>query len=147
MVNISLETSVETRKRLLRVITRCELKVYPDSFAFQEFPLRAFPEKANGEALAFVRDDTVWSQLVPCSDETGELFTLFRFHFPAGADNSGFVGWLASHIKEKFGSGVFVVCGQNRNAGGIFDYWGCPLELGEAVVAEMRRLVAGPTAR
>ena len=146
MVNISRETPAQTRERLLKMITQSELKVYPGSFAFQEFPLSGFPEKADVDALAFVRDDAVWSQLVPCSDETEELFTIFRFNFPVGADNSGFVGWLASHIKERFGSGVLVVCGQNRNAGGIFDYWGCPLELGEDVVSEVRRLVAGTAA-
>lgn len=142
MVTISHETSQQCHDRLLKVISLCDLQIYPESYAFIEFPLSEFPARAHPDALAFVRDDTIWSQLVPCTDPTEELFTLFRFHFPAGVDNSGFVGWLATHIKEQFGSGVFVVCGQNRNAGGIFDYWGCPLELGEKVLDEVGRLAA-----
>ena len=82
----------------------------------------------------------MWSQLAPCGPDAPELFALWRFHFPAGADNSGFVGWLATHMKECFGTGVFVVCGQNSGDGGIFDYWGCPWELREDVVAEVREL-------
>ena len=143
MVNISHESPEQCRDRLLKVITQCEFKVYRGSYAFQEFPLSDFPGKPDPAALAFVRDDEVWSQLVPCSDKSEELFAIFRFHFPTGVDNSGFVGWLATHIKDEFGSGVFVVCGQNSNAAGIFEYWGCPLELGEDIVDEVRRLVAG----
>ena len=60
-----------------------------------------------------MRDDKVWSQLVPCADQERELYTVFRFHFPNGLDNSGFVGWLASHLKARLGTGVFVICGQN----------------------------------
>ena len=44
------------------------------------------------------------------------------FHFPAGVDNSGFVGWLASHLKVVLGTGVLVVCGFNSQRGGVFDY-------------------------
>jgi len=31
---------------------------------------------------------------------TGNRFALFSFHFPEGLDNSGFVGWLATALKE-----------------------------------------------
>lgn len=75
-------------------------------------------------------------------DPTAELFAVWRFHFPAGADNSGFVGWLASHLKTLFGTGVFVVCGQNSADGGIFDYWGCPWALRDQVFAELDRLTS-----
>ncbi len=70
-------------------------------------------------------------------------FAIWRFHFPQGADNSGFVGWLATHLKTRIGTGVFVICGQNSNDGGIFDYWGCPWELRDSVLSEVRALVAG----
>lgn len=90
-----------------------------------------------------MRDDEVWSQLVPSTDPRQERFGLFRFHFSAGADNSGFVGWLASHLKRRFGTGVFVTCGQNQANGGIFDYWGVPETLAEPVFAELRQLVQG----
>ncbi len=58
---------------------------------------------------------------------------MFCFHFPDGLDNSGFVGWLATHLKETLGTSVFVICGQNSDRGGIFDYWACPLNLGDEV--------------
>jgi hypothetical protein len=87
-----------------------------------------------------VRDDKVWSQLTPFAG-SGEAFTIFRFHFPSNADNSGFVGWLASLIKGRFGSGVFVTCGSNSSDGGIFDYWGVPEAIGEEVVAFVQAMV------
>ncbi|WP_280394542.1 DUF6196 family protein [Nocardia brasiliensis] len=69
-----------------------------------------------------------------------EKFGLFSFHFPTGMDNSGFVGWLAGHLKRALGTGVFVVCGSNRERGGIYDYWGCPVELLAAVEREIETL-------
>jgi len=65
---------------------------------------------------------------------------VWRFHFPAGLDNSGFVGWLASHLKRQFGTGVVVICGQNSARGGIFDYWACPFAIADPVLAEIRAL-------
>ncbi|MBC8038097.1 MAG: hypothetical protein H7X89_12855, partial [Rhizobiales bacterium] len=101
------------------------------------------PPSLRPDALAAVRDDEVWSQLVPATGDSAEPVGLLRFHFPAGADNSGFVGWLASHIKATTGSGIFVICGQNSGRGGIFDYWGFPLEVKEPVVAEVQKLMRG----
>jgi len=142
MVNISKETPKETHQRLTEVITRCDLKIYDKTYAFLEFPLQEFPEAVDPDALALVRDDEVWSQLVPCSDPEEELFTIWRFHFDPSDDNSGFIGWIANHLKEKFGTGIFVTCGQNRSRGGIFDYTGCPAALGAEVIAELNQLAA-----
>ena len=130
---VSHESVEETDARLLGVIAGAEVVAFDGTFAFEELPLRDFPGRARGDALAFVRDDEVWSQLVPSSDAATELFALFRFHFPDGVDNSGFVGWLAAQLKRRLGTGVFVVCGQNHRRGGIFDYCGCPAHLGGAV--------------
>jgi Family of unknown function (DUF6196) len=146
LVNISQETSAETEARLRRVIQASRLTVLEGAWAFEEFPLAQFAGKANAKALALVRDDAVWSQLLPSNDEEAERFGVFCFHFPWDADNSGFVGWLASHLKKKFGTGVFVTCGQNSKDGGIFDYWGCPLDLSEAIFTEVRSLVSGKVA-
>jgi hypothetical protein len=143
LVNISHEGPREIEKRLRRVIQETRLTVYDEAYAFDEFPIAAFKERADGRALALVRDDAVWSQLVEADAKSPEPFAVWRFHFPEGADNSGFFGWLASHLKTRFGTGVFVVCGQNSRDGGIFDYWGCPWELREAVLGEVRSLVAG----
>jgi hypothetical protein len=146
LVNISQETAAETESRLRRVIQDSRLEIFDGAWAFEEFPLEQFKDKANTNALALIRDSSVWSQLVPSTDKNAERFGVFCFHFPAGADNSGFVGWLATHLKRKFGTGVFVTCGQNSNDGGIFDYWGCPLELSDKIFGEVRALVAGTAA-
>lgn len=143
LVNISHERAEEIEQRLRRVIRDSRLTVYDEPYAFEEFPIKEFSTRANGSALAIVRDDAVWSQLVKASGIAPEPFGLWRFHFPGGADNSGFVGWLAMHLKSRFGTGVFVVCGQNSKDGGIFDYWGCPWEVRDEVFAEVRQLVAG----
>ncbi|MBB1626576.1 DUF6196 family protein [Achromobacter sp. UMC71] len=143
MVNISRETAEQTEQRLRHVITQARLRIYPGTYAFVEFPLDQFPGAVRADALALVRDDNVWSQLVPSDGTHDEQFGLFRFHFPPGADNSGFVGWLATHFKNRFGTGVFVTCGQNLSDGGIFDYWGVPQTLAEEVFGEVERLVQG----
>jgi hypothetical protein len=83
-----------------------------------------------------VRDEQSWSRLVPLTrqHQPVEHFGIFSFHFPAGLDNSGFVGWPATQLKMRLGTGVIVVCGSNRALGGIYDYYGCPIGLlGEAI--------------
>jgi Family of unknown function (DUF6196) len=138
---VSQESAEQTQQRLLRVIALAEFKIYERLYIFEEFPLSDFQAKANPEALAFVRDEQVWSQLICADDSGGELFKIFSFHFAENLDNSGFVGWLASHLKQRIGTGVFVVCGQNSDRGGIFDYWGCPAEVAETVLREVESLI------
>lgn len=138
---ISTETAEQTEHRLLKVIAQAELEIFEERFAFEEFPLQDLQTHAKASALAYVRDKNVWSQLVPCQDETKELFTLISFHFKPNFDNSGFVGWLATHLKQRLGTGVFVVCGQNSSQGGIFDYWGCPYAIGDEFVKEVSLLI------
>ncbi|NQY94780.1 MAG: hypothetical protein HRT43_11480 [Campylobacteraceae bacterium] len=139
---ISFETEDEKERRLREVIKKSTFKVYAGTYYFEEFALKDFSKKANENALALVRDEEVWSQLVPSTNEQEELFVIFSFHFDGHLDNSGFVGWLANYLKEKLGTGVFVTCGQNKNKGGIFDYWGCPSKLGSAVLKELKQLMA-----
>ena len=131
MVDISHESPIQTELRLRTVIKVARVKLYSDLYAFEEFALGSFPSaaRADADALALVRDDNTWSQLVPCEIPSPDLFGVFRFNFPKGANKSGFVGWLATHLKRKFGTGVFVTCGQNSADGGIFDYWGVPAVL------------------
>jgi hypothetical protein len=78
--------------------------------------------------------------LIPSVSTESENFKIFSFHFENGLDNSGFVGWLASKIKQEVGSDVFVVCGQNTNKGGIFDYWGCPIVIETEVINFIKKL-------
>jgi Family of unknown function (DUF6196) len=137
---VSLETPEQTFARLSRVIAEAELVEHTGTYAFHEFEVRHFPQHEIANALAFVRDENVWSALIPSDDERDERFAVFSFHFTPGLDNSGFVGWLASHLKKAVGTGVFVVCGQNQKRGGIFDYWGAPLSVAQQVIDEVHRL-------
>ncbi|WP_299115962.1 DUF6196 family protein [uncultured Winogradskyella sp.] len=137
---ISKETKQQTEDRLIKVLKSSSFKVYKESYYFRELPLDNFVMDSN--ALAIVRDDEVWSLLVPVEKEGTENFRVFRFHFKPGLDNSGFVGWLATKIKEKFGSGLFVTCGQNSNLGGIFDYNGCPIEVADEIINYIHQLRA-----
>ena len=140
MVDISHETAEQTDRRLRRLFPSTRIHVFDEPYAFFEFGRADFPGAVLADALAIVRDDECWSQLAPARGGDGEQFTIFSFHFPDGMDNSGFVGWLASHLKQTFGTGVFVICGQNSKKGGIYDYWGCPIELAGDVRAELEAL-------
>jgi len=135
---ISTETQEQTETRLKKVIQSADLKIYDSEYYFKEIPVNKF--QFEEEALAIVRDEEVWSFLVPSISAASENFKVFSFHFEDGLDNSGFVGWLASKIKKELGTGVFVVCGQNSRKGGIFDYWGCPIAIADEVIQLVQRL-------
>ena len=135
---ISTETQDQTEIRLKKVIQAAELKIYDKEYYFKEVPIDKF--QFEQQALAIVRDEDVWSFLIPSNNEESENFKLFSFHFKDGLDNSGFVGWLASKIKKELGTGVFVVCGQNTDRGGIFDYWGCPMGIAHKVLTLVQQL-------
>ncbi|MBI3787445.1 MAG: hypothetical protein HY276_04220 [Ignavibacteriales bacterium] len=137
---ISQETPEQTETRLLEVISAADLKWREGAFAFYEYPLSSFPAHEAAASLAMVRDDQVWSVLKKADSSAAEPFALFSFHFKDNLDNSGFVGWLASKMKKELGTGVFVVCGQNSNNGGIFDYWGVPIVMREAAQNLVNRL-------
>jgi len=139
---VSQESSKQIHSRLSRVLAESQFVVYELPYAFMEFGVSRFPSELLPEALAFVRDEDVWSALVPSSSPEQEQFLIFGFHFTPGLDNSGFVGWLASHLKSRLGTGVLVICGQNSKRGGIFDYWGAPLSMSSQVIAEVQRLRA-----
>jgi len=96
------------------------------------------------DALATVRDAAGWCALVPAGEDASEVFHLTRTTFSSEIENSGYVGWLATAIKRRLGSGVVVICGDNPRRGGIFDYLGYPAEIGDAVravVNELRQVV------
>lgn len=149
MVDISIETPAKTEQRLRQVIQQSTLEVLDGHYVFDEFPLKDFADRADEHALALVRDNEVWSQLVAAesasqqSDQAPELFKIFLFHFDKGGDNSGFVGWLATHLKRKLGTGVIVICGNNSQRSGVFDYYGCPASLGAEVIQAVRKLMTG----
>jgi hypothetical protein len=145
MVSVSRETPEETDRRLRRVIAAATFETLAGVWRFEESTI-ARPPALTDDTLAVVRDETSWSRLIPAAaagaDEGVELFGVFSFHFPHGLDNSGFVGWLATHLKTALGTGVFVVCGSNQTQGGIYDYWGCPIDLVEDAFEVVRALRA-----
>lgn len=138
------ETAAQIHHRLTRVIAAAEVRVLKGIYAYTEYPASAFPADRAGVALAFVRDDEVWSVLGPARGDEPELLGMMAFHFPPNVDNSGFVGWLASHLKATFGMGIVVVCGSNSARGGIFDYYGVPLAMLDQAVAAVQSLRDGP---
>ena len=135
---ISTETQEQTEARLKEVIRTADLKIYPNEYYFKEVPVDKF--QLEEQALAAVRDEEVWSFLIPAASSETENFKIFSFHFKDGFDNSGFVGWLATTIKRELGTGVFVICGQNTSRGGIFDYWGCPTAIADKVIGLIYQL-------
>ncbi|TDO66492.1 hypothetical protein EV651_10457 [Kribbella sp. VKM Ac-2571] len=141
-----MEQPEQTEQRLRRVLTAAEFVVHEGAWYFEESPL-ATPPLLTGRELAVVRDDEVWSALVPWAGPArdAEVFGLFSFHFAPDLDNSGFVGWLATALKRELGTGVFVVCGNNHARGGIFDYWGCPIDLLPAAVQIVTTIRSRPS--
>lgn len=135
---ISKESKAQTEARLINVLRTATFKIFEEPYYFKETKITDFSFDPN--ALAMVKDNEVWSFLIPAETDYTENFRIFSFHFRSGLDNSGFVGWLASLIKEQLGTGLFAVCGQNTNRGGIFDYWGCPIEIEQEVLAFIDRL-------
>ena len=138
-MDVTPETPEQARRRLLRVMAHARADVLPGDYTFAEFPVAEFPAhlaSLAGGALALVRDEAVWSALLPASTQTRaeDRYAVVCFHFAAGIPNSGFVGWLASEFKRELGTGVFVVCGHNASDGGVFDYWGIPRSVaGQAI--------------
>src|SRR5215831_16437277 len=107
MVSVSKETPEQAERRLRRVIARADVVVHDGVWCFEEFPADQ-PPALTSATLAVVRDSESWSRLVPSGeDQEAERFGIFSFHFPAELDNSGFVGWLATHLKTELGTGVF----------------------------------------
>lgn len=142
MVSISRETPEQTDERLREVIAAAELVTLDGEWEFAESPISR-PPVLTERVLAVVRDEDSWSCLVPAGEDARERFAVFSFHFTPGHDNSGFVGWLATALKQELGTGVFVVCGQNSRRGGIYDYWGCPARLRHEAARVIEQLRAG----
>ncbi|MGH7525855.1 MAG: DUF6196 family protein [Gemmatimonadales bacterium] len=144
---ISQESPAETDQRLRRLAAMTSIEMYDGDWWYEEFPGEQFPARVRPDAIALVRDQNGWCQPVPVrpADHPGERFRIWSCHFPDGVDNSGFVGWLAARIKARTGSGVLVVCGPNDSRGGIYDYWGCPVEAAAAVLSEVAALRGSST--
>jgi len=138
-MHVSIESTDETNARLMRVMATAEITFFDGVYAFAE--LDDVPSAdITATALACVRDGARWSCLAPAGATATEPIGVMCVHFPPSADNSGFVGWLATRIKQDLGSGVVVICGSNSERGGIFDYWGFPRRLRNDVRGCVERL-------
>jgi diadenosine tetraphosphate (Ap4A) HIT family hydrolase len=139
------ETANDAQGRLLQVVAHAEFEVLPGVYSF--IPLAGGPTDLRDDALACVRDGAGWSELVPADESAPAMvFKIFAFHFHSDDDATGFVGWLHSHLARTTGAGHIVVCGRSlrggggHTRGGIFDYWGCPADAAERVLAEIEML-------
>ena len=141
-MDIMKETPEEANMRLLRVLKATDVVWREETYAFKEFPDGRLSPGSVTDSLACVRDGGAWSVLAPAGPGDQRLFAVVTLHFPPGADNSGFVGWLATILKRELDTGVIVICGYNSGRGGIFDYYGVPIGLREAtakLLLDLRR--------
>jgi hypothetical protein len=139
MVSVSHERVVESERRLRAVLSAAEVEHLAGTWCF-----RRFSGETPAGALATVSGADGWCALIPASDRgTDERFALTVTTFDPVIENSGFVGWLATTIKRRVGSGVIVICGSNPDRGGIFDYLGYPVDVAGAVRELIDELRAG----
>jgi hypothetical protein len=141
------ETPEQMQARLLAVISRSRFEVLPGDYVWAPMSLGHAPAR---EAIACVRDGDAWNQFVPASSgAAAQRYRVVSFHFKEGTNASGFVAWLAAHLKRSAGTGSVVICGKDRRdtpelfqtSLGVFDYWCCPVAAGEKFVVVMRSLI------
>jgi hypothetical protein len=140
-MNIENEKPEQTHERLLKVIADSEFKIFHDTYVFDEFPINEFPNRADLSAIAYVRDESVWSQIVPSTDSSKQLWKTIRFRFKKNSKTIGFIAWLSGYLKEKLGVGLCVICGWNSDIAGVYDYWLCPVESSKLVIEEIHNLI------
>jgi len=133
--------------RLLGVISWSRFEVLRDDHVWAPMSPGQAPA---GEAIACVRDGDIWNQFIPASSTArGQRYRVVSFHSKEGTDASGFVAWLAAHLKRSAGTGSVVICGKDRRdtpelfktSLAVFDYWCCPIAAGDKFVAVMRSLI------
>jgi Family of unknown function (DUF6196) len=137
MVSISQERPVESERRLRAVLRAAELQHLEGTWCFKRIT-----GDAPAGAIATVRDVDGWCALVPTNEDATERFALTLTTFSPRIENSGYVGWIATAVKQRLGSGVFVVCSDNPERGGIFDYLGYPAKIANSVRALLDELGA-----
>lgn len=143
-MDVTPESPEETSRRLMQVMQHAHAVCMAGDYTFAEYPLNEFPALELSHALAFVRDESSWSALLPAIANTPDAnrYLLVSFHFAPDIANSGFVGWLATQFKQQLGTGVFVVCGQNSRDGGVYDYWGIPRSVAKPALELLAKLGA-----
>ena len=139
------ESAEQMHARLCRVIAAARFEVLSQPYAWEQV---SEPSRVPINALALVRDGSVWHALTAVPPNTTGAYRILVFHFAEGSNASGFVAWLAGVMKKEAGTGVMVVCGFDARATpalwqtslGLFDYWGCPWDRGDEVAALVNRL-------
>jgi hypothetical protein len=139
------EAPEQTDKRLRAVIAAARFEALIQPYAWQPV---AQPSQLPDTALAAVRDRSAWYALTSVPPDATGAYRILVFHFAEGSNASGFVAWLAGLMKKEVGTGAMVVCGFDARATpalwqtslGLFDYWGCPWDRGDDVVALVERL-------
>lgn len=135
-MDVTAETPAQANERNRRVLQTAKLTWLSGRFVFAPCsPNRADQAALDDDTLAVIRDGSRLSSLRRrrLEDEGGTI-RVFSVHFPPKATNSGFVGWLATEIKNETGSGVGVVCGFDSQVGDLFDYWCVPDEVAGRVL-------------
>jgi hypothetical protein len=136
--------------RLLGVIAAADFEVLGGDYGWQRM---GDDEAPSRDAIACVRDGPVWFGFQPAaSDADAERYQVVSFHFLEGTDAAGFVAWLAAHLKRSAGTGAVIICGKDhrdspelfRTSLGVFDYWCCPVAVGDRFVALIHDLIAKP---
>ena len=139
------ETASETHDRLCEVIAASDFAALSKPHAWQKVEHLS---KLPTASLAVVRDGSAWYALAPVVHDTADTYRILVFHFAEGSNASGFVAWLATLVKKEVATGAMVVCGYDARATealwqtslGLFDYWGCPWDRGDDVIALVERL-------
>jgi hypothetical protein len=139
------ESAQQMHERLSSVIAAARFEALSQSYAWQ--PVSQLSQLSTS-ALAAVRDGSTWYALTSVPPDATGAYRILEFHFAEGSNASGFVAWLAGLMKKEAGTGAMVVCGFDARATpalwqtslGLFDYWGCPWNRGDDVVALVERL-------
>ena len=139
------ESSQQIHERLRGVLAASRFEALVQPYGWMQLDKSS---QLPADALAAVRDGSTWSALMPVSSDAAGAYRILVFHFAEGSNASGFVAWLAGLMKKEAGTGAMVVCGFDARATpalwqtslGLFDYWGCPWDRGDDVVALVERL-------
>jgi hypothetical protein len=144
---VTTESSEQMEARLLRVIAHSRFEVLTDDYIWQPMTGNQPP---SGNAITCVRDGDIWHEFVSASPtSSGQRYRVVSFHFKEGIDASGFVAWLACHLKRSAGTGSVVICGKDKRdsaelfqtSQGVFDYWCCSVAAGDRFVSVIRSLI------
>ena len=141
------ESPNSTEVRLLSVVAAATLRILPADFAWLPLALDRAP---SSEAIACVRDGSNWFELTRATIQPRhERYFVVSFHFSESIPANGFVGWLATYLRQTANTGVVVICGKDQRqspgilaaANGVFDYWCCMIDAKPRFLSAIEELV------